>query len=195
MTHNLAIDGNGRDGTDWNPTRPLAERSLRLNAEVVFEVSLRRESDAGNGSPRRREAGILDVSHTIPNRLPEALRAASKEASAHAVDPFNELDYNPFIGDEWAIVAAEFQSLADRLDRRFHALFDGRDAHHRSAHLQPDGRSCVQEAIGQNSIAQVDCAIHRFAACPRGFLPASQPAERRSSSAADRNRRWTSAKA
>jgi len=86
----------------------------------------------------------LDVPRTIPTRLPEALRSASQRAFDQASDPFNKLDYNPYIADEWAIVAAEFRALADKLERRFRALFDGKDAH--DSHLQSGLRNLVQAA-------------------------------------------------
>jgi hypothetical protein len=128
MTCTLVVDGNRRDETECETAQRRAELSLRHDTEVDFEVSVRREIDVVIGLPPGRD-GVVDVSRTIPNRLPEALRAASKQALANAADPLNRLDYNPFINEEWTIVAAEFQSFAAKLERRFHALFDGRDAY------------------------------------------------------------------
>jgi hypothetical protein len=100
-------------GDDGN----LSDKTERRGTEMVFDLS------------DRRATGAVDVLHVIPTRLPEALRNASTYAFGQASDPLNKLDYNPFIGEEWAIVATEFQSLADKLERRFRALFDGKDTH------------------------------------------------------------------
>ena len=70
---------------------------------------------------------VIDVSRVIPTRLPQALRDASDKAWGHAEDPLNPLDYNPYISEEWAIVAVELKSLAATLERRFAALFSGTD--------------------------------------------------------------------
>lgn len=84
----------------------------------------------------RRAGGGVDLSRMTPTQLPDALRAASDQALRHAADPLNQLDHNPYIFDEWAIVADELQALARALDRRFAALFDGKDARHASPHLR-----------------------------------------------------------
>src|SRR5438309_9040639 len=119
MTCTLVVDSNRCDEAEQDAAERRIELPLRHDTEVVYEVSVRREVDVAIGLPLGRGPGVVDVSRTIPNRLPEALRAASKEAFEHAADPLNRLDYNPFIGEEWAIVAAEFQSLAAKLERRF----------------------------------------------------------------------------
>lgn len=72
----------------------------------------------------RCDMDIVGVSRTTPTRLPGALRCASKRALQHAADPLNQLDYNPYIADEWAVVATELWSLAAALERRLGALFD-----------------------------------------------------------------------
>ena len=72
----------------------------------------------------RCDMDIVSVSRTTPTGLPGALRCASKRALQHAADPLNQLDYNPYIADEWAIVATELWSLAAALDRRLGALFE-----------------------------------------------------------------------
>ena len=82
----------------------------------------------------RHEA--IDLSHLIPTRLPDVLRDASNRARNHAEDPLNQLDYNPYIGGEWAIVAVELRTLAATLERRFAALFSGADPHYRSNRQQ-----------------------------------------------------------
>jgi hypothetical protein len=183
MTCTLVIDGNRCDETACDTAQRRAELSLRPDAEVVFEVSVRREIDVAIGLPLARDAGVVDVSRTIPNRLPEALRAASKQALEHAADPLNRLDYNPFIVEGWTIVAAEFQSLAAKLERRFHALFDGRDAYRGLTYPQSDDRGSVLEAARRHSRSPVDGAIHHFSACLPAFLPAEENAERRTGNA------------
>src|SRR5713101_2772770 len=87
--------------------------------------------------PERRATGAVDLSRTTPTLLPDALRDASREALGHAADPLNQLDHNPYIGDEWAIVADELHSLANTLERRFHTLFNSRGARPASTYFPP----------------------------------------------------------
>ena len=94
--------------------------------------ALRNAAREGSELWERREAGAVDFSRTTPTQLPEVLRDASKRALGYAADLLNQLDHNPFIGDEWAIVAVEFESLASVLERRFCALFAGKDRRHGS---------------------------------------------------------------
>jgi hypothetical protein len=79
---------------------------------------------------------VIDLSHLIPTRLPQVLRDASNRALSHAEDPLNQLDYNPYIGGEWTIVAVELKALAATLERRFAALFSGADSHYGSNRRQ-----------------------------------------------------------
>ena len=153
-------------------TRIVEEWSLRCDTESVYELSL------------QHEVGIVDFSRTIPTRLPEALRDASKRAYGHATDPLNQLDYNPYIGDEWAIVAAEFQSLAGALERRFRALLNGKDERHRSTQLQSGNGNRLQEAMARVSKLLFEGATQRLPACSRGFLSPADHAERRNDQAA-----------
>lgn len=88
----------------------------------AFQISLQEPEEF---LPRR---DAIDLSHLIPTRLPQVLRDASNRALSHADDPLNQLDYNPYIGGEWAIVAVELKALAATLERRFAALFSGADS-------------------------------------------------------------------
>jgi hypothetical protein len=132
-----------------------------------------------DGLSLRRDTGVVDFSRTIPTRLPEALRNASERAFGHATDPLNQLDYNPYIGDEWAIVAAEFQSLAGVLERRFCALFEGNDVRRGPTPLPSGNRNRLSEAMARTSKLLFDGAMQRLPACSRGFLPAGEHDERR----------------
>ena len=82
-------------------------------------------SERMRASSEQWEIDLVSVSLMTPTRLPDALRAASQQALSNATDPLNRLDYNPYIGDEWTIVANELWALAARLEHRFGVLFDG----------------------------------------------------------------------
>jgi hypothetical protein len=94
----------------------------------IFRISTQEPPEL----PRR---GTIDLSHTIPTRLPEALRSASNQALDYAEDPLNQLDYNPYIDEEWRIVAAELASFSARLETRLATLFDNKASHHGSTPL------------------------------------------------------------
>jgi hypothetical protein len=112
-------------------------RALRIAAQEPAELSPRRDA--------------VDFSGITPTRLPEALRDASERALGHAKDPLNLLDYNPYVGDEWVLVATELQSFAALLERRLAALFDGKYPLRRSAPLQFDKRDRGEEATPRTS--------------------------------------------
>ena len=67
----------------------------------------------------------LDLSETTPTRLPDLLRAVSRQAGNLASDPFNALDNNPFIVREWLIVSQVLHAAAASLEKRFEGLFQG----------------------------------------------------------------------
>ena len=67
----------------------------------------------------------LDLSETTPTRLPDLLRAVSRQAGNLASDPFNALDNNPFIVREWLIVSQVLHAAATSLEQRFEGLFQG----------------------------------------------------------------------
>jgi hypothetical protein len=67
----------------------------------------------------------LDLSETTPTRLPDLLRAVSRQAGHLASDPFNALDNNPFIVREWLIVSQVLHAAATSLEQRFEGLFQG----------------------------------------------------------------------
>ena len=67
----------------------------------------------------------LDLSETTPTRLPDLLRAVSRQAGHLASDPFNALDNNPFIVREWLIVSQVLHAAATNLEQRFEGLFQG----------------------------------------------------------------------
>jgi hypothetical protein len=67
----------------------------------------------------------LDLTGTTPTRLPDLLRAVSRQAGHLAGDPFNALDNNPFIVREWLIVSQVLHAAATTLEQRFDALFQG----------------------------------------------------------------------
>jgi len=96
--------------------------------------ALQNAAEERAGLPERRVAGAIDLSRSTPTQLPDALRAASENALLHAADPLNQLDHNPYICDEWEIIADEFQALARGLERRFAARFAGKDARHAWPH-------------------------------------------------------------
>jgi hypothetical protein len=152
---------------------------LRRDTSIVEELSLRCDTEFVYELSQRHDMSVVDFSRTIPTRLPEALRDASKRAFGHATDPLNQLDYNPYIGDEWAIVAAEFQSLAGALERRFHALFDGKDERHGSTPFHSAIRNRVRQSTLRTSRLHCNGAIHRLPACSRGFLSTAEHAERK----------------
>src|SRR6266851_1167648 len=103
--------------------------------------ALQNAAEQRAGLPERRIAGAIDLARTTPTQLPDALRAASENALLHAADPLNQLDHNPYICDEWEIIADEFQALARALERRFAALFDGKGVRHASPHIRAWWRS------------------------------------------------------
>jgi hypothetical protein len=154
-------------------------RICAIDGNSLGGITLRRDSGIEDTLSLRRDTGVVDFSRTIPTRLPEAQRDASERAFGHATDPLNQLDYNPYIGDEWAIVAAELQSLAGVLERRFCALFEGSDARRGSTHPRSGNRNRLPEAMARTSKLLFDGAMERLPACSRGFLPASEHAERR----------------
>jgi hypothetical protein len=109
-------------------------------AESQIRRALQNAAQERSGLWERREVGAVDFSRTTPTQLPEVLRDAAKRALGYATDLLNQLDHNPFISDEWAIVAAELESLAMTLERRLCALFDGKDRRYGStqgARLNP----------------------------------------------------------
>jgi len=154
-------------------------RNSAIDSNPLGRITLRRDSGVEDALSLRSDTGVVDFSQTIPTRLPEALRAASERAFGHATDPLNQLDYNPYIGDEWAIVAAEFQSLAGVLERRFFALFEGKDARRGSTHPRSDNHNRLSEAMARTSKLLFDGAIQRLPACSRGFMPTGEHARRR----------------
>jgi hypothetical protein len=96
-----------------------------LQVHSIFRIATQEPAEL----PRR---DTIDLSHTIPTRLPEALRSASNQALDYAEDPLNQLDYNPYIDEEWRIVAAELASFSARLETRLAALFDNKASRHGS---------------------------------------------------------------
>jgi hypothetical protein len=76
----------------------------------------------------RWDVEIIGLSRSTPTRLPDALRAASRQALGHASDPLNRLDHNPYIADEWTIVANELWAMAARLEHRLGVLFESANA-------------------------------------------------------------------
>jgi hypothetical protein len=117
----------------------LLEKSVMGEYQVrhAFRIALQEPEEF---LPHRE---VIDFSRLIPTRLPQVLRDASNRALGHAEDPLNQLDYNPYIRDEWAIVAVELKALAATLERRFAALFSGTDPYYRSNCQQP-GQSATQ---------------------------------------------------
>ena len=59
----------------------------------------------------------LGPDETIPNRLPERLRALSRQWLLRAADPLNALDNNPAISELCAIAATALWSTASELER------------------------------------------------------------------------------
>jgi hypothetical protein len=116
----------------------------------AFRIAAREPAEA---SPRRT---TVDLSRTTPTLLPEALRDASQRALGHANDPLNLLDYNPYVSDEWAVVAAELQSFATQLERSFTALFDGKYPLPRLARRPPDTCFRGEEAAPRASTLLFD---------------------------------------
>jgi hypothetical protein len=70
-------------------------------------------------------SGLIDLTTTIPTGLSSQLRAAAEHAVQRAIDPFNALDNNPFIGRAWIAVSIELRRFAESLDQRLaHLLSD-----------------------------------------------------------------------
>jgi hypothetical protein len=117
----------------------------------AFRISLQEPEEF---LPRR---DVIDLSHLIPTRLPQVLRDASNRALSHAEDPLNQLDYNPYIGGEWAIVAVELKTLAATLERRFAALFSGADSQYGS-NLRQHTQSTVPTLLEDKRRRRLVCS-------------------------------------
>ncbi len=63
----------------------------------------------------------LGPDETIPNRVPDALRALHAAWLARAADPLDCLEDNPDYAQECEIVASEFLACAKRIDLRIEA--------------------------------------------------------------------------
>lgn len=66
---------------------------------------------------------MIDLSDTIPTMLSEQMRAASAVAMRRAIDPLNKMDDNPYIGQEWIVVASLLWNSAATLDKRLSSIF------------------------------------------------------------------------
>lgn len=62
---------------------------------------------------------------TSPTQLHDRLMEAAAAARTAAADPLNAYDFNPYITQEWEIVAEELERTAKMVDRRLEALFFG----------------------------------------------------------------------
>jgi hypothetical protein len=136
-----------RPGTAWRGDEMPVDRRQNQPARVFDPAATAASNDSQSLTPipervgalllaRRHDDPIqewaqqvrrpaLDLSETTPTRLPDLLRAVSRQAGHLASDPFNALDNNPFIVREWLIVSQVLHAAATSLEQRFEGLFQG----------------------------------------------------------------------